>query len=146
MVFKEFVKGGSNNERYTYSRRFLKRSTYFFLTTVDGNKPKCRPIGFHLLKDEKIYFGVGTFKDVYRQMTENPYVEICACKGGKFIRYYGKAIFEDNDKIARSVLEKSPGLKKIYNEESGHQLGIFHLEDVKVEFHVMSKLIETYSI
>lgn len=145
MVFKEFVKEEMTMNDIHIVEDFLKGVPTFYLTTIEDNKPKCRPIGFHLLKDEKIYFGVGTFKDVYKQMIENPYVEICACKGGKFIRYYGKAVFENNDKIAESVLEKSPGLKKVYNEENGHRLGIFHLEDSKVEFHVMSKLLETYS-
>lgn len=124
---------------------FLSELPNFYLATTDGNQPKCRPIGFHLLKDDKIYFGVGTFKNVYKQMQENPYVEICACKDGKFLRYYGKAVFENDNVIADSVLEKSPSLKKVYNNETGHKLGIFHLENAKAELHIMSKLKETYS-
>lgn len=125
---------------------FLKDVPIFYLATVSQNKPKNRPIGFHLLQNGKLYFGVGTFKDVYKQLQENPYAEICACRGGKFLRYYGKVIFEDNDRIAKSVLEKSPSLQKIYNETTGHKLGIFHLEDATAEFHVMSKLEQVYSL
>lgn len=124
---------------------FLKEIPTFYLATVSDNKPKCRPIGFHLLQDEKIYFGVGTFKEVYKQLEKNPYAEICACKGGRFLRYFGKAVFEDNDTIAKAVLEKSPGLQKIYNDSTGHQLGIFHLEEASAEFHVMSKLESSFS-
>lgn len=124
---------------------FLKEVPIFYLATVDGNQPKCRPIGFHLLKDQTLYFGVGTFKEVYQQMMNNPYVEICACKGGKFFRYYGKAVFENDDLIANEVLEKSPHLQKIYNKDTGHQLGIFHLENAKGELHIMSKLDSQYS-
>lgn len=125
---------------------FLREVPTFYLATVSDNKPKCRPIGFHLLQNGKIYFGVGTFKDVYKQLEMNPYAEICACKGGKFLRYYGKVVFEDNDTIAEAVLEKSPGLTKLYNESSGHKLGIFHLEEAVAEFHVMSKLESSYSL
>ncbi len=125
---------------------FLREVPTFYLATVSDNKPKCRPIGFHLLQNGKIYFGVGTFKDVYKQLEMNPYAEICACRGGKFLRYYGKVVFEDNDTIAEAVLEKSPGLKKLYNESSGHKLGIFHLEEAVAEFHVMSKLESSYSL
>lgn len=125
---------------------FLKETATFYLATVSGNKPKCRPIGFHILQNDKIYFGIGTFKNVYQQLQENPYVEICACKGSKFLRYYGKAVFEDNEKIAKVALERSPGLQKIYNEDTGHKLGIFHLEEAVVEFHLMSKLEESYSV
>lgn len=84
----------------------------FYLSTVSDSRPKCRPIGFHLLQDGNIYFGVGTFKDVYRQLEQNPYAEICAYQGGRFLRYYGKAVFEDNEAIAAGALEKSPGLQK----------------------------------
>lgn len=125
---------------------FLKEVPTFYLTTINDNRPKCRPIGFHMLQNGKIYFGVGTFKDVYKQLEKNPYAEICACKGGRFLRYYGKAVFEDNETIAEEVLERSPGLKNFYNEATGHKLGIFHLEEATAEFHVMSKLESSYSL
>ena len=38
----------------------LTKAEVFYLATVDGEKPKVRPIGFHLLKGDKIFFGVGT--------------------------------------------------------------------------------------
>mgnify|MGYP000432379511 CR=1 FL=1 len=90
---------------------------------------------FHLLRGAHIYFGVGTFKDVYKQLMKNPYAEICACKGARFLRYYGRAVFETDDAIAKAVLENSPNLQKIYNEQTGYRLGIFHLEEAKAEFH-----------
>ena len=45
-----------------------------------------------MLKDGVNYFGVGAMKEVYRQMQENPYVEICGLmgKGKLFFRYYAK--------------------------------------------------------
>lgn len=46
---------------------FLKEAPTFYLATISQNKPKCQPIGFHLLENGNIYFGVGTFKDVYKQ-------------------------------------------------------------------------------
>ena len=75
---------------------FLNEAKVFFLATVDGDKPKNRPLGFHLLKDGKIYFGVGDFKDVYKQMRKNPYVEIVALVETDFLRYYGKVVFEED--------------------------------------------------
>ena len=83
---------------------FLKEVPTFYLTTISDNRPKCRPIGFHMLQNGKIYFGVGTFKDVYKQLEKNPYAEICACKGGRFLRYYGKAVFDvETGKLLFSV-------------------------------------------
>ena len=51
---------------------FLENVEVFYLATVDGDQPKCGPLGFHLLHEDKIYFGVGTFKDVYKQLETNP--------------------------------------------------------------------------
>lgn len=38
---------------------FLKEVPTFYLATVQDGRPKCRPIGFHLFQDGRIYFGVG---------------------------------------------------------------------------------------
>lgn len=124
---------------------FLTEAHIFYLSTVENNKPKCRPIGFHKLQNGNIYFAVGTFKEVYKQLQKNQYVEICACKGSEFLRYYGKAVFEENESMAVEILENSPGLQKIYNSTTGHKLGVFHLEDSIAEFHVMSKLKTTFN-
>ena len=69
----------------------LTKAEVFYLATVNGDKPKVRPLGFHLLFEDKIYFGVGTFKEVYKQMEANPNVEIAAWDGEHFLRYYGTA-------------------------------------------------------
>lgn len=123
---------------------FLTQAGTFYMSTVDGDKPKCRPLGFHLLENDKIYFGVGDFKDVYKQMRKNPQVEFCATGDGGFLRYYGRAVFEDNDAIAQKALAAAPSLQQIYNETTGYKLAIFHLEDATAEFRGMLDVKECY--
>lgn len=109
---------------------FLNETGTFFLATTDGNKPKIRPLGAFLEMDGKVIFGVGNFKSVYRQLVENPYAEIVACKpDGHWLRYSGKAVFETDSKYADKMLENAPHLKNIYNEESGNKLMTFHLDE-----------------
>lgn len=109
---------------------FLTETGVFFLATVDGNQPKLRPLGAHIEMDDKVLFGVGDFKDVYKQMQTNPLVEIVACKqDGHWLRYTGKAVFDTDAKYAEAMLEGLPHLKSIYNEETGHKLAMFHLEE-----------------
>jgi uncharacterized pyridoxamine 5'-phosphate oxidase family protein len=80
---------------------YLNETNVFFLATVDGNQPRIRPLGAHLEMDGKIMFGVGDFKDVYKQMKSNPQVEIVACKqDGHWLRYTGTAVFETDYKYA----------------------------------------------
>ena len=109
---------------------FLTETGVFFLATCDGDQPKVRPLGAHLEMDGKVIFGVGDFKDVYREMVADPKVEIVACKpDGHWLRYTGKAVFETDPKYAEASLEAMPQLKGIYNEETGNKLMMFHLED-----------------
>ena len=78
----------------------------------------------------KEMFGVGDFKDVYKQLTANPKVEIVACKpDGHWMRYTGKAVFDTDPKYEAAGLEVMPNLKDIYNEKTGHHMAVFHLED-----------------
>lgn len=120
---------------------FLNEAGTFFLATCDGDQPKIRPLGLHMEMDGRVMFGVGDFKDVYKQLVKNPNTEIVACKAdGHWMRYTGKAVFETDPKYAEAALEASPGLKNIYNETTGHKMMMFHLEDARaVDIHVMGE-------
>lgn len=112
---------------------FLDKAGVWFFLTTDGMQPKGRPFRFHLMKDGILYFGTGTFKKVYRQIQENPHVEILAVHGDEFLRLDGKAVFEETDGIAKAVLANAPAMQKVYNDTTGYKLGIFHLIDGKAE-------------
>ena len=108
---------------------FLTEAGMFFLASVDGDQPKVRPLGLHIEMDGKVLFGIGDFKDVYKQLVANPKTEIVACKpNGHWLRYTGKAVFETDPKYAEAALEAMPHLKSIYNEKTGYKMMIFHLE------------------
>ena len=109
---------------------FISEAGVFYLATVDGDQPKVRPLGAHMEMDGKLLFGVGDFKDVYKQLVANPKVEIaCAKADGHWLRYTGKAVFEEDDKYAEMALESAPHLRQIYNDETGNKMMMFHLED-----------------
>lgn len=108
---------------------FLAETGVFFMATVDGDQPKLRPLGAFLEEDGKLIFGVGDFKNVYRQMIANPRVEIVACKkDGHWLRYTGRAVFETDSKYAEEMIGKF-SLEAIYNDQTGCKLMTFHLED-----------------
>ena len=101
--------------------------------TVDGYQPKGRPFRLHLLRNNTIYFGTGTFKNVFQQMKTNPHVEILAVDGDEFLRYDGEAVLEKNDALAHAILAKAPAMQKLYNDETGYQPGMSHLENGRAE-------------
>ena len=120
---------------------FLNEAGVFFLATTDGDQPKLRPLGAHMEMDGKVLFGIGDFKDVYKQLIANPKTEIVAAKAdGHWMRYTGKAVFETDPKYAEAMLDGAPHLRSIYNDETGHKMMVFHIEDATaVEIAVMGE-------
>ena len=121
----------------------LTRAGEFYLATVDGDKPKVRPLGFHLLYEDKIYFGVGTFKNVYKQMQENPNVEIAAWDEEHFLRYWGVANLEQNEAVVEKAFELMPEIAEAY-KANGWEMGVFYLNDATAEFRNMFAIEESY--
>lgn len=121
----------------------LEKAEEFYLATVDGDKPKVRPLGFHLLDDDKIYFGVGTFKAVYKQMESNPNVEIAAWDGEHFLRYYGVADLTKNEEIVKKAFELMPEIAETY-KANGWEMGVFFLDKATAEIRNMMEVEETY--
>ena len=131
----------SNSEKV---HKFLDEAKVFYLSTIDGDRPRCRPLGLHSLKVGKEYFGVGQFKEVYKQLEKNPNCELVALVKGEWIRINGKAVFEKDFVLAEQILEENKHLKEMY-EKNGWKLMIFHIEG-KVEIIKMMKTAETFDI
>jgi uncharacterized pyridoxamine 5'-phosphate oxidase family protein len=127
---------------------FLTEAQVFYFATVDGNTPKVRPFGFFMEYKGKLYFGMGTHKDVWKQVTANPSVEICALKPAqdqRWVRIYGKAVVDDSPGALAAAFEKAPFLKTIYNEQSGLKMGLVWVDSGKADFMGKTGKAETVS-
>ena len=116
----------------------LSASKAFFLATVDGDQPKLRPIGAHHVVDGKVWFGIGEFKNVYRQLAANPKCELVALQpeGGKWLRWTGRADFADGaarERLEEVFLKASPKLRKFYDKSPGKRMMCFTLADSRAE-------------
>lgn len=112
--------------------QFLNDAKIFYLLTVDGEQPKGRPFGFHLLDGDKIYFGTATVKKCYQQLTKNPHVEILALSGQEFLRYDGIAKTVKNDVLTDKVRKAIPQVMEMY-DQNGLEMGLFYLENGTAE-------------
>lgn len=125
--------------------QFLTDAKVYYFLTTDGDQPKGRPFGFPLLDDGKIYFGCGTFKNVYKQLTKNPKVEILALNKNQFMRYDGEVVIVKDDALLEKTREAIPQIMKMY-DKNGWEMGLFYLKNGHVEIRGMMDLIEEFDV
>ena len=109
---------------------FLQENPVQYLATVgrDG-KAKCRPFMFSFEKDGKLLFNTGNFKEVYKELKKNPYVQISVSSPTyQWIRLSGKAVFVDDKAIKEAALE-NPIVKGNYETADNPAFEVFYLED-----------------
>ncbi len=124
----------------------LDEAKVFYLATENGDAPRIRPLGFHMIADGRILFGVGDFKEVYKQMQANPKVEVAAMAGKYWLRYWGTAEFLDDRELEAKALEVIPSLKAIYNDETGYRMRLFYLKDAKAQVVEVMNVVEEYEL
>ena len=125
--------------------KFLDEAKTFMFLTTDGDQPKGRPFGFHMLVDDKLYFGCGTFKNVFRQLTENPKVEVLAMNGQEFMRYDGTVKIVHDDELLGKVREAMPQIMALY-DKNGWEMGMFYLENGHAEIRGKLDLKEEFDV
>lgn len=112
--------------------KFLSENPVQYLATVgrDG-KAKCRPFMFCLEKDGKLWFCTNNTKDVYKDMKENPYIEISVSSPSyAWIRLNGKAVFENNMSVKECCMN-NPIVKGQYQTADNPIFEVFYLADAK---------------
>ena len=124
---------------------FINRAQVFYFLTTDGDQPKGRPFGFRMLVDGKLYFGCGTFKNVFKQLTANPKVEVLAVCGDEFLRYDGTVKIVKDDALLDKVREAMPQIMALY-DQNGWEMGLFYLENGHAEFHGIMEVKEEFDV
>lgn len=109
---------------------YLKECNTFYLATTEGGRPHVRPFGAVCEFEGKLYIVTNNKKKVYRQMLENPNIEISGMVNGTWIRVEGKAI-HDTRREARAAMisENEAALGSMYNADD-NLMEVLYLEDV----------------
>ncbi|MEJ2740300.1 MAG: pyridoxamine 5'-phosphate oxidase family protein [Dehalococcoidia bacterium] len=73
---------------------FIKANPRSFLATIDGGVPRVRGMGIPRADEKGIVIQTVTMKDVYKQLSDNPSVELCFndYENHAQIRVSGKAV------------------------------------------------------
>ena len=110
--------------------RFLKDAGTYYLATVEGDQPRVRPFGTAHIFEGKLYIQTGKKKEVSKQLKANPKAEICAFKGGKWIRVAGELIEDVRIEARISMLDAYPSLKKMYAADDGNTT-VFYFQNAE---------------
>jgi len=122
--------------------QFLDEAQTYYLATVEGDQPRVRPFGTALIYDGRLYIQTGKVKPVSKQLAVNPKVEICAFKGGKWIRIAGELVNDDNRDVMVAMLEKMPSLKAMYSPDDGN-MQMLYFKDATATFSSFTEAPET---
>lgn len=96
-------------------QEFLKKCGTYYLATVEGDQPRVRPFGTAEIFEGKLYIQTGKVKEVSKQIQKNNKVELCAFDGEQWLRVAGTLVRDDRIEAKEDMLEKNPGLKKMYS-------------------------------
>ena len=111
--------------------QFLKASGAFHVATTDGNKGRVRPFGFIMKWKDALYFCTNKTKDVYKQMAQNPDIEISSMgPDGTWLRLRGKIAFDETRDAKAQVFVENPDLLKRYPKGADDELFVtFHFTE-----------------
>lgn len=99
----------------TTAYEYLKVNPVFHIATVDGTKARVRPFGFSMKRNGKLYFCTNKTKDVYKQLSQNPEIEISDMgKDNTWLRIRGRIAFDDTRKAKVQAFNESANLLRIY--------------------------------
>jgi uncharacterized pyridoxamine 5'-phosphate oxidase family protein len=108
--------------------QFLNENPAFSLATSDGNVPHVRTLQLHKADETGIYLMVGKFKDVYRQLSVNPYVELCFHNADFQVRISGQVENLDKDlELKKEILSARPFLTQWIEQVGFKYMAVFRL-------------------
>lgn len=99
---------------------FLQESGTFYIATTEGDQPRVRPFGAVFEHEGKLYMVTNNTKNCFKQMQQNPKVEISSMnKKGQWIRVTGEVANDDRREVKEIALETNPALKSMYSIDDG---------------------------
>ena len=124
---------------------FIKSCGVYYLATTEGDQPRVRPFGTAEEFEGKLFIQTGKKKDCYKQLLENPNVEICCFKDGRWLRLKGKLIPDDRVEAKKDMLDKNPSLRGMYNENDDNTI-VLYFEEGEATFYSFTEAPKTVKL
>lgn len=100
--------------------KFLQECGIFYVATADGAQPRVRPFGAISIIGGNMVLATNNTKAVYRQLTENPKIEISATLPDmRWIRVTAETVLDDSFETKEQMLALNPVLTRMYRVDDG---------------------------
>ena len=121
---------------------FLQDCEVYFLSTVDGDKPKVRPFHTIILYEDKFYIQTDKTKKVAKQIKNNPAVELCAINGDNWLRVCGTLKKDEDMHVKECMLENYPDVAQKF-AVTDKNLELLYFKKGKAIFYNLDEELKT---
>jgi pyridoxamine 5'-phosphate oxidase len=112
---------------------FISDNPIFALATAENDIPHVRYMMVYRADASGIVFHTGESKDLYRQLSRNPQVEMCFynSKDMTQVRVSGTADFVEDIELKKQIVKDRPFLQKWVDEKGYDSLCVYMVADGK---------------
>jgi pyridoxamine 5'-phosphate oxidase len=107
---------------------FITENPTGFLGTVDGKAARVRGMETFRADENGLIFYTSKMKEVFKQMSKNPEVEVCYFAKGTQVRVRGKVEILEDLALKKEIVEKRPFLKPMYQQGNYDSMGLLRLK------------------
>ena len=106
---------------------FLNTNPEFFISTIDGDKPRVRGLLLHKADENGIIFTTAKIRDLYKQLKKNPHVEMAFYNGKDIVQVRVSGTVEEFDdlEVKKDIVSKRPFLKPAIERIGYEPMAVF---------------------
>lgn len=111
--------------------QFINANPVCYLATVEDDRPRVRGMLMYRADEKGILFHTGDFKDLYRQVQDNPHAEVCFTSpdGRIQVRVSGTAEIVENPDLKKEIVQARDFLKAWVYENGFDKLKVLRIKD-----------------
>jgi uncharacterized pyridoxamine 5'-phosphate oxidase family protein len=130
--------------------QFANDNKLCYLSTVEGDQPRVRALGFWFADETGFYFQTGSIKSMFKQLRKNPKTEACFYHQegmiGTMLRVAGSVDFIEDKTLKEKVLKERPFLKEFGLTVESPGLIIFRIAHGEAHFWTMENNLKPKEI
>lgn len=110
--------------------KFINRHSVFDIATSENGMPHVRSMILYRANEDGLIFSTRTSKDLYKQLSENPCVELCFYSGieKRQVRISGTVEQVEDVGLKKEIIGRYPYLKPWIKEQGYEALAVYCLK------------------